>query len=104
MDTTASEINNLGFEVYRSTSDTGPFELVATFATDPCRPVPETAMFTTPRFQRSAIGQTILPILQAADVDYNGVRKFHSVISATTADDQNLISGFELGTKFPNPF
>ncbi|MCB0270425.1 MAG: hypothetical protein KDH95_19870 [Calditrichaeota bacterium] len=103
--TTASEINNLGFEVYRSTSDNGPFELVATFVTDPSLTgAGNSNVYHDYAFKDLQLADNTTYFYKLADVDYNGVRKFHSVISATTADDQNLISGFELAQNFPNPF
>ncbi len=103
--TTASEINNLGFEVYRSNSQNGPFELVATFATDAALTgAGNSNVYHNYAYKDLRLADKTTYFYKLADVDYNGVRKFHSAISATTADDQTLISGFELAQNFPNPF
>ncbi len=102
---TASEINNLGFEIYRSETEDGAYQMIANYLTHP--ELRGNGSGNTRRDynfvdQNVADGKTYW--YQLADVSFDGVRTFHPKVSVETAQQPNLIDSFVLSQNYPNPF
>ena len=105
--TTDSEIENLGFIIERALTDKGPWNEIATFSNnDALKGQGSTNNATNYQFTDESVevGQTYF--YRLSDVDYQGVRKTHTVISVVVSGkDQNAIPGsFSLERIYPNPF
>ena len=110
---TQSEINNAGFEIYRSIAEDGEYEMIAGYQNNPML---EGQGNTNTEHEYNytdnvvVAGQTYW--YKLADIDFAGVKTFHQPISATLTVDGNGISStspdipkaFKLYPNFPNPF
>jgi len=101
--TTQSEINNQGFEVYRSTQEGGTYALIASYENNEA--LQGAGNSNTERSYRYedrliAAGQTYW--YQIADVDYSGVRTFHGPVSA--AAPEAVAERYVFHPNYPNPF
>lgn len=105
---TDSEIENLGFNVYRSLAD-NPLELLASFTnTKSLEGYGSTNNYHEYNYNDNRVeaGQTYRYVL--ADVDYNGVEKRHddrtvTLTYAPNADEIKPVK-FALSGAYPNPF
>ncbi len=101
--TTQSEVNNLGFEVYRSGEETGAYAMVASFENTPALQGggnSNTAREYT--YEDAIISNGGTYWYQIADVDYQGVRTFHGPVSAQAPD--LIPEAYALRPNYPNPF
>jgi len=101
--TTESELNNLGFEVYRSFKENAEYEMLSSFVTNPDLAGQGNSSTRHEYYftDNSAEPQTTY-WYKLADVDYGGVRTFHNPVSVTTP--KALPSEFRLQPNYPNPF
>jgi hypothetical protein len=104
---TASEIENLGFNLYRSTAG-DDFELISGFLKNSeLRGQGNSTAETAYSFQNSQVdpGQTYTYLL--ADVDYKNVETRHVKLTrtVTVAENESTLPGkFTLSAAYPNPF
>ncbi len=101
--TTQSEVNNLGFEVYRSGEETGAYAMIASFENTPALQGggnSNTAREYT--YEDAIISNGGTYWYQIADVDYQGVRTFHGPVSAQAPD--LIPEAYALRPNYPNPF
>jgi hypothetical protein len=101
---TASEINNLGFEVWRSESVDSNYTLIADFQWDESLRGAGNSNHETQYFYLDKDvqpGYTYYYVL--VDVDFNSDKMRHGPIEVIY-DTQNLVSTFQLGQNYPNPF
>ena len=101
--TTQSEVNNLGFEVYRSGEETGAYAMIASFENTPALQGGGNSNTAREYTYEDAIlsnGGTYW--YQIADVDYQGVRTFHGPVSAQAPD--LIPEAYALRPNYPNPF
>lgn len=103
---TASEIQNLGFEIYRSAQQTGGFQLIGSYENNPdLRGAGTTNVQNDYAFtdQSAAPGETYW--YRLADVDFSGARTLHTPISVIAGENTGGIpQQFALAQNFPNPF
>ncbi len=106
---TASELNNAGFEIYRSTKKDSDFRLIASYQTNES---------LRPRGQQSGkyalndnqVINTRTYYYKLADVSIDGKRTEHKVLSAVPTDGKPQQPGWEAPIEFkiaqlyPNPF
>lgn len=100
---TQSEINNQGFEVYRSGEENGAYIMIASYQNTPSLQGggnSNTARTYTYEDVLPAGGQTFW--YQIADVDYQGVRTFHGPIAAEMPEP--VAEAYVLYANYPNPF
>ncbi len=110
---TASEINNSGFEIYRSTEEEGNYQLISSYLSNPQLRGAGNSVSTR---NYEYLDVTVIPgnryWYKLADVDNNGVRRFHGPISVSVKQLKNRITSispeiparFTLFPNFPNPF
>jgi hypothetical protein len=100
---TESEINNLGFEIYRAPNEDGEYVLLSSYKSNSDlegqgnSSVRHEYNFT----DNSAKPQTTY-WYKLADLDYEGVKTFHGPVSVTAP--KALPTGFKLHSNYPNPF
>ncbi len=103
---TASEIQNLGFEIYRSAQQNGGFQLIGSYENNPdLRGAGTTNVQNDYAFtdQSAAPGETYW--YRLADVDFSGARTLHTPISVIAGENTGGIpQQFALAQNFPNPF
>ena len=110
--TTRSEINNAGFEIYRSTMPSQPYQLISSYKSNPdLIGAGNSSVARYYRFvDRNLInGRTYW--YKIADVDFNGERRFHGPVSAVPnsngtnlSNNGNIPEKFALHNNYPNPF
>ncbi|MEJ2636150.1 MAG: FlgD immunoglobulin-like domain containing protein [Calditrichia bacterium] len=111
--TTESEINNAGFEIWRSNEESGTYQLYSSYANNPSLlGQGNSTMRHEYQFQDGLVvaGQTYW--YKLADVDVNGEKTFHGPVSAALSlshSSLNSISAdipsqFKLYSNYPNPF
>lgn len=101
--TTQSEINNQGFEVYRSTQEGGAYALIVSYENNEAlQGAGNSNTERSYRYEDRLItgGETYW--YQIADVDYSGVRTFHGPVSA--AAPEVVAERYFLHPNYPNPF
>jgi hypothetical protein len=101
--TTQSELNNLGFQVYRTTKENGTYSMIASYENIPS--LLGAGNSNTAKdyiYEDAMISHSKLYWYKIADVDYQGMRTFHGPISiqavALTSET------YELLPNYPNPF
>jgi hypothetical protein len=100
---TQSEVNNLGFEVYRSAAENGEYALIATYENDESLQGAgnsNAAREYTYEDNLTFNGETYW--YQIADVDYGGIRTFHGPVSVESPD--MIPEDYKLHPNYPNPF
>ena len=103
--TTASEINNLGFEIYRSEAENGAYQLIASYQTDlALRGNGSSNSRRDYVYEDTNVAEGHTYLYQLADVSFDGKRTFHPKISVETANQPNLTNNFTLSQNYPNPF
>jgi len=101
--TTQSEVNNLGFEVYRSAEENGEYAMIASYENNQSLQGAgnsNAAREYTYEDRMLFNGETYW--YQIADVDYQGVRTFHGPVSVESPD--LIPEEYALHPNFPNPF
>lgn len=100
-----SEINNLGFEVYRALEEEGAYLLLSSYATNPDL-LGQGNSSTSHEY--SFTDETVEPEktywYKLADVEYNGNKVFHERISVTVPVAPLIPDTFQLFQNYPNPF
>jgi hypothetical protein len=100
---TESEINNLGFEVYRSITEDADYIVISDYNTNP-----DLAGHgnSSTRHEYSFTDESVKPETtywyKLADLDYKGMKTFHGPVSVTAP--KALPTGFKLHSNYPNPF
>ncbi len=110
--TTQSEVNNLGFEVYRSLNKEGEYQLIASYQN--YENLRGAGNSNTPHqyaFTDANVSNGITYYYKLADVTMNGQRHFHGPVSVIPnkngIDLENsgvIPKTFALKNNFPNPF
>jgi len=102
---TESEINNLGFEVYRAPEEEAAYILLSSYATNPDL---KGQGNSNSQHEYSYIDESIEPETtywyKLADVDFNGVKAFQYPISVTVPKALVIPTAFKLHSNYPNPF
>ncbi len=102
---TESEINNLGFEIWRSWTSGGNFEFISGYLINPGLVGQGNSNI---RHEYRYEDKTVEPgnkyWYKLADVDFNGVRTYHAPISVEVPKASNIPSAFKLYSGYPNPF
>lgn len=109
---THSEVNNLGFELYKSTNEDGEFEQIASYEhNESLKGAGNSTEIHQYSFKDIQVVNDIEYWYKLADVDITGVRTFHGAISATPngnslpiIQSDNFPTRFKLHQNYPNPF
>ena len=110
---TQSEMNNLGFEIWRSVSQEGPYHLLSSYVNNPdLRGQFNSNAPSTYVYVDELVVNNRTYWYRLVDVDVNGVRTVHGPISATPHALGNAVTTisaeapatFALYPNFPNPF
>ncbi len=110
---TEAEVNNLGFEILRSTTLNGPYELISSYTSNPdLRGQYTTNQRTEYRFLDQLVINGTTYYYKLIDVSANGRRTPHGPVSATPGENALLLESntemlpqqFMLYPNFPNPF
>ncbi len=108
---TESEVDNLGFEIYRSLSEEEGYQLLSSYLTNPdLKGQLNSSVGKTYRYSDYTVqnGQTYY--YKLADVSLTGHRTFHGPIKILAVNDQTITGGtsvpqhFKLYPNVPNPF
>lgn len=103
--TTQTEINNTGFEVYRSQLEEGNYQLIASYqSNDSLEGAGTTNTPTQYGYSDNTAETDVTYYYQLADVSLAGVRTFHGPISGSIDSDLFLPERFALEQNYPNPF
>jgi len=103
---TASELNNLGYILERSTGN-DEWEEIANYKTDPALQGQGSVTYTTKyTFTDKDVFENITYSYRLSDVDYEGQRTYHDVIHVLVncPIDQEARSDMLLKGAYPNPF
>ncbi len=99
---TESEINNLGFELERSTAPVGTFTKIASYLTHPAlKGQGNTNTRTEYSYQDTQVESGQKYYYRLYDVDYAGNRHF---IGNVAVDMKPVVEEFQLYPNYPNPF
>lgn len=100
---TQSEVNNLGFEVYRAQEEAGNYTMIASYESNAAL---QGAGNSNEEIEYLYEDASIYPgatfWYQIADVDFAGVRTFHGPIQAEALEA--LPTAYALRNNYPNPF
>ena len=100
---TQSEVNNLGFEVYRAQEEAGNYTMIASYESNAAL---QGAGNSNEEIEYQYEDASIYPgatfWYQIADVDFAGVRTFHGPIQAEALE--TLPTAYALRNNYPNPF
>jgi hypothetical protein len=100
---TESEVNNLGFEILRSTQNPDNFVTISSYQYNPgLQGQGNTNNRTEYSFTDNSIDENLTYWYKLVNVDLNGNRTEHGPISANI--NSNTIAGFALHQNYPNPF
>ncbi|MBN2279190.1 MAG: T9SS type A sorting domain-containing protein [Candidatus Marinimicrobia bacterium] len=104
---TESEIDNLGFEVYRSYDENSTFELISSFETnDELLGLGNSSTGKTYHYLDTQVLPKGLVWYKIADVTSSGLKKYHGPIQVEFAENKQALvpSKIELLPNYPNPF
>ncbi len=102
--TTESEVNNLGYEIYRGAGEEGPFYRIADYQSDPgLLGQGNTNQRHEYQYQDSTATRPGIYWYQLTDVDFQGRRTYHGPIRIELADP-DIPEAFRLYQNYPNPF
>ncbi len=106
---TESEYDNLGFHLYRSTSETGTFSRITSDLIPSQGFTPSTQNYQYID-QRDLING-VTYYYKISDVDVNGRERTHQIIASATPmaetflpGENNALAGYQLSQNYPNPF
>jgi hypothetical protein len=110
--TTDSEENNLGFIIERSIRNNNSFEEMASYVNYPeLEGQGNTSSQTNYSFTDNLVQNGITYKYRLSDVDFNGDRTYHNIVSATPNSQgieieriEPITSRFQLFQNYPNPF
>jgi hypothetical protein len=102
---TESELENVGFEIYRSEIENENYDLISSYVTNK----------ELEGLGNSSIGhlysytdESVLPgntyWYKIADIDINGRRTFHEAVSVTVSSNFDYPSDYYVHSNYPNPF
>jgi hypothetical protein len=101
---TESEINNAGFELYRSPSNEDSYNILSSYLYNPeLLGQGNSNIRHEYKYEDNTIESGNTYWYKLADVDLNGAKTFHAPISVTLSD-QVLPTRYRLYPAFPNPF
>ena len=101
---TASEIENLGFEVFRSSEKDGDYVMIGSFLENSkLKGQGSTTTSHTYSFINKNVNEGIF-WYKIADVTYNDVKTFHGPVSANISKQLVATQKIELNQNYPNPF
>lgn len=103
---TASELANLGFEVYRALSENGEYQMIDSYENNDDL---EGGGYSNNQrdysYTDEFVTNNITYWYKIADVDYNGIRTYHGPVSAVPASQTaDFPEQFTLHQNYPNPF
>ena len=110
---TASEHENVGFKILRSTEKSGNYEQLATYENDPeLEGQFNSSTQTQYKFEDQTVVNDVTYWYKLVDVDVNGVHNEHGPMSATphpvgndiTTINVKPVGSFVLHPNYPNPF
>ena len=103
---TASEVNNIGFEVYRSDGNDSLYQMIASYRTDPdLLGAGNSTRLHNYNYRDQGLNNGISYWYKIADVDLAGKRTFHGPVTAIPDRSRSLIAQqFQLLPNYPNPF
>lgn len=109
---TQSEVNNVGFEILRSFSETGEYRLIASYEDYPSlQGLGNSSIGKKYSFTDQLAVKGLTHWYKLVDVDINGVREEHGPVSVameseiiSNLTDNTLPERFRLLPNFPNPF
>jgi len=109
---TESEINNMGFEVFRSEEEDGTYNLLSSYLSDESlQGYGNSSSKHVYKYTDETVMRDNTYWYKITDVDVNGIRVDHGPISihvvsgATGGEDPNYIPDeFQLSQNYPNPF
>jgi hypothetical protein len=100
---TQSEVNNLGFEVYRSGEENGNYVLIATYENnESLQGAGNSNAAREYTYEDGFVTNGETYWYQIADVDYDGIRTFHGPVSVESPD--LIPQEYRLQPNYPNPF
>jgi hypothetical protein len=100
---TESEVNNLGFEILRSTQNPDNFVLISSYQYNTAlQGQGNTNNRTEYSYTDNSVDESLAYWYKLVDVDFNGNRTGHGPISANL--NANTIGDFVLHQNYPNPF
>ena len=100
---TASETNNLGFEIWRALRPEGEFRKIADYDSDPgLLGGGNSNVQLDYQYIDEALQNGVTYFYQLSDVSMDGQRTFHQVVSATPGEETPRV--FSLSQNYPNPF
>lgn len=101
--TTQSEVNNLGFEVYRSTAVAGDYQQISSYESNvSLEGAGNSSSAIDYSYLDAAVAAGNTYWYQIADVDLQGIRTFHGPIEVQATE--NLPTEYALRANYPNPF
>ncbi|RMF56801.1 MAG: T9SS C-terminal target domain-containing protein [Calditrichaeota bacterium] len=101
---TASELNNLGFEIWRAEDKDSLFEMIADYTTYPELEGAGTSnVGNSYSFLDANVREGKTYLYKLADIDFNLQRMFHGSLKITYLK-QPLANTFQLLQNYPNPF
>lgn len=109
---TNSEVNNVGFEVHRSSEEEGQYEMIASYENlESLRGAGNSNVEHSYSFKDIIVVNGETYWYKISDVDLNGIRSYHGPVSALPNANQtpisqtgNLPTQFMLHQNYPNPF
>ncbi len=110
--TTRSEINNAGFEIYRTASPSLPYQLISSYTNNPqLTGAGNSTALNHYRYEDRNLINGHTYWYKIADVDFNGERRFHGPVSVVPnssgtnlTNNGNIPERFALHNNYPNPF
>jgi hypothetical protein len=100
---TESELNNLGFEVYRAPEEESDYVLLTSYRTNSdLQGQGNSSTRHEYNFTDNSAEPQTTYWYKLADLDYRGIKTFHGPISVTTP--KALPNGFNLRPNYPDPF
>ncbi|MHA1231704.1 MAG: FlgD immunoglobulin-like domain containing protein [Candidatus Helarchaeota archaeon] len=102
---TDSEVNNLGFELYRSNVKDGKYNLISSYQTNDALKGYGNSNTRNEYFFKDELVVTGEEYwYKLSDVDFNGVKTFHGPVSATVPVKNLIPTALKLYPNYPNPF
>jgi len=102
---TESEVNNLGFEVYRAPEEGADYLLLSSYETNP--DLAGQGNSNTQQeysYKDESVEPETTYWYKLSDVDFNGIRTFHDPISVEVPKAPEIPTVYKLHSNYPNPF
>jgi len=102
---TESELNNSGFELYKSGSENKDYSLISSFVeNENLKGLGNSSVGKNYSYQDYSVESNTTIWYKIADVDYSGNRKFSDPISVQVTNEHVVVHDFILYQNYPNPF